>query len=138
MIFKNDLELYFRYRCEKGLEQRGLLHKKEYQNRLQYEIDIISQMGFPGYFLIVWDMINWAKENNIYVGPGRGSCAGSLVAYSLGITNLDPIRWGLLFERFLNPGRAPPDIQTKELSFSSFKKDILPTINIDKDFDIIQ
>ena len=68
-------------------------------------------MGFPGYFLIVADFINYAKENNIPVGPGRGSAAGSLVAYSLGITNLDPIEYGLIFERFLNPARkSMPDI----------------------------
>ena len=78
---------------------------------LRDEIDLIIKMGFPGYFLIVADFINYAKENNIPVGPGRGSAAGSLVAYSLGITNLDPIEYGLIFERFFNPARkSMPDI----------------------------
>jgi DNA polymerase-3 subunit alpha len=77
----------------------------------EYEIDVITQMGFPGYFLIVADFINWAKDNGIWVGPGRGSAAGSIVAYALGITELDPIKNGLIFERFLNPERlSPPDI----------------------------
>ena len=79
---------------------------KSYKERLQMEIDIICDMGFPGYFLIVEDFIRWSKENNIPVGPGRGSGAGSLVAYSLLITDLDPIPYGLLFERFLNPERV--------------------------------
>ncbi len=78
----------------------------EYNERLDFEIDTIIKMGFPGYFLIVADFISWAKENNVPVGPGRGSGAGSLVAYSLGITDLDPLRYGLLFERFLNPERV--------------------------------
>ena len=77
-----------------------------YHDRLDYELGIINEMGFPGYFLIVADFIKWAKDQNIPVGPGRGSGAGSLVAYALDITNLDPIRWGLLFERFLNPERV--------------------------------
>jgi|TARA_R110002051_G_scaffold322859_1_gene414581 DNA polymerase III subunit alpha len=77
-----------------------------YHERLDFELGIIEQMGFPGYFLIVADFIGWAKERNIPVGPGRGSGAGSLVAYSLLITDLDPLRWGLLFERFLNPERV--------------------------------
>lgn len=80
--------------------------QKQYDERLQYELGIIEQMGFPGYFLIVSDFIKWAKEQNIPVGPGRGSGAGSLVAWSLKITDLDPIRFGLLFERFLNPERV--------------------------------
>ncbi|MDO5686150.1 MAG: DNA polymerase III subunit alpha [Neisseria sp.] len=78
----------------------------EYQARLEFELDTIIQMGFPGYFLIVADFINWAKNNGCPVGPGRGSGAGSLVAYSLKITDLDPIRYALLFERFLNPERV--------------------------------
>ncbi len=77
-----------------------------YQERLIFEVKTISQMGFPGYFLIVADFINWAKNNGVPVGPGRGSGAGSLVAYSLGITDLDPLRYNLLFERFLNPERV--------------------------------
>ena len=85
-------------------EQREL--KKLYEERLQVEIDVICQMGFPGYFLIVADFIQWSKDNEIPVGPGRGSGAGSLVAYALKITDIDPIPYGLLFERFLNPERV--------------------------------
>ncbi|MEM8658622.1 MAG: DNA polymerase III subunit alpha, partial [Pseudomonadota bacterium] len=82
----------------------------EYEKRLEFELDIIEGMGFPGYFLIVADFIKWAKDENIPVGPGRGSGAGSLVAYALTITDLDPLRYGLLFERFLNPERiSMPD-----------------------------
>jgi DNA polymerase-3 subunit alpha len=77
-----------------------------YETRLKFEVNTIAQMGFPGYFLIVADFINWAKNNGVPVGPGRGSGAGSLVAYSLGITDLDPLRYNLLFERFLNPERV--------------------------------
>ena len=80
--------------------------KSRYHDRLVFEVKTISQMGFPGYFLIVADFINWAKNNGVPVGPGRGSGAGSLVAYSLGITDLDPLRYNLLFERFLNPERV--------------------------------
>jgi DNA polymerase III subunit alpha len=80
--------------------------RPEYEARLEFEVGIIVQMGFPGYFLIVADFINWAKHNGVPVGPGRGSGAGSLVAYSLGITDLDPLRYALLFERFLNPDRV--------------------------------
>jgi DNA polymerase-3 subunit alpha len=105
-------------RCEslRGLEGRlaflypeeGARHEARgrYLERLDYEIKTIVQMGFPGYFLIVADFINWAKKNGVPVGPGRGSGAGSLVAYSLGITDLDPLRYELLFERFLNPERV--------------------------------
>ena len=82
----------------------------EYERRLEFELDLIERMGFPGYFLIVADFIKWAKVRNIPVGPGRGSGAGSLVAYALTITDLDPLRYGLLFERFLNPDRiSMPD-----------------------------
>lgn len=80
--------------------------KTEYFNRLKYELEIIIKMGFPGYFLIVSDFIKWSKNNNIPVGPGRGSGAGSIVAWALKITDLDPIKYGLLFERFLNPERV--------------------------------
>ena len=84
---------------------------QEYHDRLQTEIDIIMSMGFPGYFLVVWDFIKYAKDNGIPVGPGRGSGAGSLVAYSMGITDVDPLDYDLLFERFLNPERiSMPDI----------------------------
>ncbi len=81
-------------------------NRKAYDERLQIELDVIVQMGFPGYFIIVADFIQWAKNQGIPVGPGRGSGAGSLVAYALKITDLDPIEFDLLFERFLNPERV--------------------------------
>jgi DNA polymerase III subunit alpha len=98
-----------------ALAEKGtvLTHEEteEYWNRLQFELDTITKMGFSGYFLIVADFIDYARRSNIPVGPGRGSAAGSLVAYSLNITNVNPIQYGLLFERFLNPGRiSMPDI----------------------------
>ncbi len=87
--------------------------KDIYQKRLKYELDIIDRMGYNDYFLIVWDFIKYAKNNDILIGPGRGSGAGSLVAYSIGITAVDPIKYNLLFERFLNPERiSMPDIDT--------------------------
>lgn len=108
---------YFAYKCREGLNKRlkNIESSKhdEYKKRLEYEIDVITQMKFPGYMLIVWDFINFAKKNGIPVGPGRGSAAGSLVAYCLEITDIDPIRFELLFERFLNPERiSMPDIDT--------------------------
>ena len=110
------IEDYFRLLSVEGLEER-LVHlypdatKREierprYTERLEFEINTILNMGFPGYFLIVGDFINWAKKNGCPVGPGRGSGAGSLVAYSLKITDLDPLQYNLLFERFLNPERV--------------------------------
>ncbi|MDO9196199.1 DNA polymerase III subunit alpha, partial [Rhodoferax sp.] len=107
---------YFRYASHEGLKER-LLHlypdearreseRPRYVERLEFEITTILKMGFPGYFLIVGDFINWAKNNGCPVGPGRGSGAGSLVAYSLKITDLDPLQYNLLFERFLNPERV--------------------------------
>src|SRR6478672_7561186 len=102
---------YLVEQCEKGLHKRYGTVTPELQERLRFELKTIKEMGFPDYFLIVWDFIAFAKRNGIGVGPGRGSAAGSLVAYSLEITNLDPIRYDLLFERFLNPGRkSMPDI----------------------------
>ena len=87
--------------------------ENEYRKRLNYELEIIHSMGFDGYFLIVWDFINYAKEHNVMIGSGRGSCAGSLVCYLLYITDLDPIKYGLIFERFLNPERiSMPDTDT--------------------------
>ncbi|MFW2077620.1 DNA polymerase III subunit alpha [Acinetobacter sp. ULE_I010] len=110
---------YFNHLSELGLEERlDVLYpvkkrdedwadiRKPYDERLTYELDIINKMGFPGYFLIVMDFIQWSKNNGVPVGPGRGSGAGSLVAYSLKITDLDPLRYDLLFERFLNPERV--------------------------------
>lgn len=111
-----SIEQYLHEQAQTGLEARlkqlfpqpEILDSKRplYQSRLNFEVDTIIQMGFPGYFLIVADFINWAKRHDVPVGPGRGSGAGSLVAYSLGITDLDPLRYDLLFERFLNPERV--------------------------------
>jgi DNA polymerase-3 subunit alpha len=97
--------------CEKGLAKRYEKVTTELRERLQFELKTIREMGFADYFLIVADFIGFAKRNGISVGPGRGSAAGSLVSYCLEITDLDPIRYDLLFERFLNPGRkSMPDI----------------------------
>lgn len=106
---------FLRRLCQKGLEKR--MHYKDtpeiYQKRLQYELDVIISMQYADYFLIVWDFIRFANTRDIYIGPGRGSAAGSLVAYCLGITHADPIQYNLLFERFLNPERiSMPDIDT--------------------------
>ncbi len=107
---ENEVE-ELRRQAREGLEKRLGAHapaapREEYEKRLAYELEIIERMGFPGYFLIVADFIKWAKAQGIPVGPGRGSGAGSLVAWALTITDLDPIRYGLLFERFLNPERV--------------------------------
>jgi DNA polymerase-3 subunit alpha len=97
--------------CEKGLQRRYGSSTPELEERLRFELKTIKEMGFTDYFLIVWDFIHFAKKNGISVGPGRGSAAGSLVAYSLEITDVDPMRYDLLFERFLNPGRKEmPDM----------------------------
>ncbi|EOE3354687.1 DNA polymerase III subunit alpha, partial [Acinetobacter baumannii] len=113
------IDTYFEHLSKEGLEERlNYLYpvekrgedwpeiRKPYDERIDYEVGIILKMGFPGYFLIVMDFIQWAKNNGVPVGPGRGSGAGSLVAYSLKITDLDPLRYDLLFERFLNPERV--------------------------------
>lgn len=102
---------YLRELCQSGLEKRYSPVSDELQKRLDYELGVIKSMGFVDYFLIVWDFIHFAKNNGVMVGPGRGSAAGSIVAYSLGITTVDPIKYGLIFERFLNPERVSmPDI----------------------------
>ena len=102
---------YLNKLCYEGLEQRYHPVTEELKKRLDYELSTIKNMGYVDYFLIVWDFIKYARDNDIMVGPGRGSAAGSLVAYTLGITQLDPIRYDLLFERFLNPERVSmPDI----------------------------
>ncbi len=103
---------YFRELCQNGAEERyGKPLAPDLQERLDYELTTIENMGYVEYFLIVWDFINYAKSQNIMVGPGRGSAAGSIVAYSLRITDIDPIRYSLIFERFLNPERVSmPDI----------------------------
>jgi len=108
--------------CQKGLEKRrkGII-EPHYQNRLNYELDMILKMGFENYFLLIWDIIRFARSVNIPVGPGRGSAAGSLVSYCLGITHVDPIEYGLLFERFLNPERiSMPDI---DIDFADNRRD---------------
>ena len=102
---------YLNKLCFDGLEKRYGEPGQELVDRLNYELGVIKNMGYVDYFLIVWDFIHFARENGIMVGPGRGSAAGSIVAYTLGITNIDPIRYQLLFERFLNPERVSmPDI----------------------------
>lgn len=107
-------EEYLRELCFAGLRKRYAERAEkdeDLRKRLEYELSILAKTGFTSYFLIVWDFIHFAKENGIPVGPGRGSAAGSLVAYALEITDLDPLRFGLIFERFLNPERvSPPDI----------------------------
>jgi DNA polymerase-3 subunit alpha len=101
---------YLRHLAHEGLGRRYPSITEEIRQRCEYELDIIIKMQFTGYFLIVWDFINWAKERDIPVGPGRGSGAGSIVAYSLRITDIDPLKYNLLFERFLNPERiSMPD-----------------------------
>ena len=97
--------------CEEGAKKRYPEVTDEVKNRLHYELDMIKQMGFVDYFLIVWDFVNYAKSHDIPVGPGRGSAAGSIVSYCLYITDIEPLRYDLLFERFLNPERVSmPDI----------------------------
>jgi DNA polymerase-3 subunit alpha len=98
---------YFKHLCDTGMIKRyGENFPKEYQERLDYELDVINRMGYTDYFLIVWDFINYARQNDIPVGPGRGSGAGSIAAYAVGITNIDPMKYKLVFERFLNPERV--------------------------------
>ncbi|HEV3410457.1 MAG TPA: DNA polymerase III subunit alpha, partial [Chthoniobacterales bacterium] len=105
-------DAYLRELCYKGLHERyGERVDSELIKRLDYELDVLERTGFVSYFLIVWDFIHFAKQRGIPVGPGRGSAAGSMVAYVLGITDVDPLQFNLLFERFLNPERvSPPDI----------------------------
>ena len=108
--FEND-DAYLRMLCEERLPSRYADITDEIRARLDYELGVIHGMGYASYFLIVWDFINYARGHGVAVGPGRGSAAGSIVAYLLGITNIDPLRYALLFERFLNPERVSmPDI----------------------------
>jgi len=100
-----NINTYLKELCYKGLNERYSEVTKQLEERLEYELSVIKKMEFEPYFLIVWDFVRYAKEEGIMVGPGRGSAAGSLVAYCLNITNIDPIAYGLLFERFLNPER---------------------------------
>lgn len=104
-------EEYLKELCDAGIKEKFSVITPEISSRLEHELKIIKEMGFISYFLIVWDFIHYAKEQKIPVGPGRGSAAGSLVSYLLGITDIDPLKYGLLFERFLNPQRIGlPDI----------------------------
>ena len=117
--------------CQKGLNKRLNNNiEKKYQDRLNYELSVINKMGFCNYFLVVYDYVKYAKKNNILVGPGRGSAPGSLVAYTLGITEIDPIKYNLLFERFLNPERVTmPDI---DIDFDSNKRELVVNYVIEK------
>lgn len=127
---KKTAEEYLKDLCAQGLKKRYPEHftedkdsdfKKKITDRLEYELSVINKMGFPDYFLIVQDFVDWAKKNKIVVGPGRGSAAGSIVSYLLGITNLDPLKYDLMFERFLNPDRiSMPDI---DLDFADTRRD---------------
>ena len=106
-----DSWTYLNHLCQEGMKERYPENRGELQERLEYELGVIKRMGYVDYFLIVWDYINYAKEHDIIVGPGRGSAAGSIVSYCLKITDIDPIKYNLLFERFLNPERVSmPDI----------------------------
>ena len=113
---------YLRHLCEEGLRKRfGENIEPKHLDRMEYELSVIEKTGYASYFLIVQDFVNWAKENGIVVGPGRGSAAGSFVSYLTGITNIDPIEYNLLFERFLNPDRiSMPDV---DMDFADDKRD---------------
>ncbi len=116
-------DAYLRELCEIGLQKRfpGETITEEQRNRMDYELDVIEKTGFASYFLIVQDFVNWAKDNGVVVGPGRGSAAGSFVAYLTRITDLDPIKYDLLFERFLNPERiSMPDV---DMDFADDRRD---------------
>ena len=115
-----DFDSYLEHLAAEGVRSRYPDEPPEVMERLRVELDTIKQLGFSGYFLIVWDFVKYAKERGIRVGPGRGSAAGSLVAYAMGITTIDPLKYGLLFERFLNPERiALPDI---DIDFSHLRR----------------
>src|SRR5690625_1416277 len=113
--------IYLRKQCMDKLTKKYTEVTEEVMNRLEYELQIIKELKFSDYFLIVADFVQFAKENNIMVGPGRGSAAGSIVSYLLGITNVDPLKYDLLFERFLNPERKTmPDI---DIDFADIHRD---------------
>ncbi|MGH7353168.1 MAG: DNA polymerase III subunit alpha [Candidatus Rokuibacteriota bacterium] len=118
----HTLESYLEHQAREGLRRRyGTTPPDAAETRLAHELAVIEKMGFAGYFLVVWDFIHFARQQGIAVGPGRGSSAGSLVAYCLGITNIDPLRYGLLFERFLNPERVSmPDM---DIDFADDRRD---------------
>lgn len=132
-IYKEGIDefQYLTNLCQKGLNKRLNNNiEKKYQDRLDYELSIINKMGFCNYFLVVYDYVKYAKKNNILVGPGRGSAPGSLVAYTLGITEIDPIKYNLLFERFLNPERVTmPDI---DIDFDSNKRELVVNYVVEK------
>ena len=122
-----NVETYFEHVCREGFKDKLEEFKtkntpiEEYEKRLDFEINTIKNMGFPGYFLIVWDIIHFAKNNGVLVGPGRGSVVGSIVAYVMGITTIDPLEYHLFFERFLNPDRVSmPDI---DIDFDAKERD---------------
>jgi len=124
--FADDEVAELRRIANEGLQKRlavipHAVTVEEYQARLDFELGIIEGLGFPGYFLIVADFIQWAKDNGIPVGPGRGSGAGSLVAYSLTVTDLDPLRYSLLFERFLNPERV--SMPALDMDFCMYRRE---------------
>ena len=122
--YQSDQNDYVRYLVEKGLKMRYKEITQEIRDRAEYELGIIFSMGFSGYFLIVWEFINWAKEHGKPIGPGRGSGAGSLVAYCMTITDIDPFRYKLIFERFLNPERVSmPDFDV-DMDYD-FRQDII-------------
>ena len=124
------LESYLEKLCWDNFPKRYPTRPKEAEERLKYELSIINEKGYAGYFLIVWDIVKAARERGVPVGPGRGSAAGSMVAYVLGITQLDPLQYGLLFERFLNPDRVSmPDI---DLDFCDVRRDEIIKYVIDK------
>jgi DNA polymerase III subunit alpha len=125
-------KIYLRQLCEEGLEARfkGKPIPQDYKDRLDYELNMVENMGFSTYFLIVHDFVRFAKSENIAVGPGRGSAAGAIIAYSLGITELDPIYHGLFFERFLNPERiSMPDI---DIDFADNKRQLVLDYVVEK------
>lgn len=106
-----DNSVFFRRLVDEGVKKRYGTFTEEIRSRVEHELEIIKKSGYEGYFLIVWDFINYAKMKNISVGPGRGSAAGSIISYVIGITDIDPLKYGLIFERFLNPARVTmPDI----------------------------
>ncbi len=121
---------YLEKLCAEGIKKRYKKVTKEVSERLEYELSVIDKMGFVDYFLVVWDFVNYARKKGIVVGDGRGSAAGSIVSYALGITNIDPIRYNLIFERFLNPERVSmPDI---DIDFAHNRRDEVVRYVIDK------
>ena len=118
--FKTD-EDYLKELVKEGLISKGLMKKKEYVDRAKYELSVILKCNYTKYFLILWDIINFARVNKIRVGAGRGSAVSSLVLYAMGVTKLDPLKYDLIFERFLNPDRiSPPDV---DVDFDYFRRE---------------